>query len=114
MLTKKIFFDRLGTAYQTHFFSMNNPRPEPVKVYVTKNALTSGVFLVEARISACGHFATGKNELGHYYTYTIGKSAFFNFEEAKADFEKRKTSAIKSAKKKLQKLKNLEFSFTEC
>lgn len=67
MLTKKIFFDRLGTAYQTHFFSMNNPRPEPVKVYVTKNALT-----------------------------------------------KRKAFAIRSAEKKLQKFKNLEFSFTEC
>ena len=92
---------------------MNNPQLEPVKVYVTQYALTSGVFLMKARISVCGRFATGKNALGQYNTYTIGKSAFFNFEEAKADFEKRKTSAIKSAKIKLQKLKNLEFSFIE-
>ena len=91
---------------------MNNPQPEPVKVYVTKYVLTSGVFLMEARISECGRFVTGKIPQGvHYTTFTIGKSAFFNLEEAKADFEKRKASSIKSTKKKLQRLKNLEFSF---
>lgn len=90
---------------------MNNPQPERVKVYVTQYALTSGVFLMEARISACGRFATGETPLGQYNTFTIGKSAFFNFEEGKADFEKRKASAIKSAKKKLQKLKELNFNF---
>lgn len=91
---------------------MNNPQPEPVKVYVTKYVLTSGVFLMEARISECGLFVTGKIPQGGYYTtFTIGKSAFFNLEEAKADFEKRKASSIKSTKKKLQRLKNLEFSF---
>lgn len=88
---------------------MNNPQPEPQKVYVTKYALTSGVLIMEARISECGRFATEKNALEHYNTFTIGKSAFFNLEEAKADFEKRKASSIKSTKKKLQRLKNLEF-----
>ena len=77
---------------------------------------------MEARISEWGHFVTGKIPQGVIAfevvlwddTFTIGESAFFNLEEAKADFEKRKASAIRSAKKKLQKLENLEFSFTEC
>lgn len=94
---------------------MNNPQPERVKVYVTQYVLTSGVFLMEARISECGRFVTGKTPLGAYHnTFTIGKSAFFTLEEAKAIFEKRKASAIKSAEKKIKKLKSLEFSFTEC
>lgn len=113
MLTKKNFFDKLGRANQTHF-SMNNPQPEPQKVYVTGYALTSGVFLVEAEISECGRFARAKNQFGLNTAYTLGKSAFFSVEEAKAIFEKRKASAIRSAKKKLQKLENLEFSFKEC
>lgn len=98
---------------------MNNPQPKPIKVYVTEYALTSGVFLMEARISECGRFVTGKIPRGEMAfevllwdkTFTIGKSAFFNLEEAKADFEKRKASSIKSTEKKLQRLKNLEFSF---
>ena len=91
---------------------MNNPQPKPIKVYVTEYALTSGVFLMEARISECGRFVSGKTPQGEYHnTFTIGKSAFFNLEEAKADFEKRKASSIKSTEKKLQRLKNLEFSF---
>ena len=89
MLTKKNFFDKLGRANQTHF-SMNNPQPEPQKVYVTGYALTSGVFLVEAEISECGRFARAKNQFGLNTAYTLGKSAFFSVEEAKAIFEKRK------------------------
>jgi len=93
---------------------MNNPQPEPVKVYVTEYALTSGVYRTEAEISKCGRFASAKNQFGLNTSYTLGKSAFFNLEEAKADFEKRKASAIKSAEKKIKKLKSLEFSFRDC
>ena len=92
---------------------MNNSQPEPLKVYVTEYALTSGVYLTEAEISESGRFASAKNPFGIDTSYTLGKSAFFTIEEAKANFEKRKAFAIRSAEKKLQKLKNLEFSFTE-
>jgi len=93
---------------------MNNPQPKPVKVYVTEYALTAGVYLTEAEISECGRFARAKNQFGTDTAYTLGKSAFFTVEEAKANFEKRKASALKSAEKKIKKLKNLEFSFTDC
>lgn len=93
---------------------MNNPQPKLVKVYVTEYALTSGVYRTEAEISECGRFARAKNQFGLNTANTLGKSAFFTVEEAKKDFEKRKAFAIRSAEKKLQKLKNLEFSFTEC
>lgn len=92
---------------------MNNPQPKLQKVYVTEYALTSGVYLTEAEISKCGRFATERKPLGAYNTNTLGKSAFFTVEEAKANFEQRKASAIKSAEKKIKKLKTLEFSFTE-
>jgi len=88
---------------------MNNPQPKLVKVFVTENSLTSGVFKAEAEISDCGRFAVVKNLIGVDAVYILGKSAFFTAKKAKANFEKRKTSAIRSAKKKLQKLKNLEF-----
>ena len=93
---------------------MNNPQPKLAKVYVTEYALTVGVYLTEAEISDCGCLANVKNQLGRDTLHILGKSDFFTVEEAKANFEKRKASAIKSAEKKLQKLKNLEFSFTEC
>ena len=93
---------------------MNNPQPKLLKVYVTEYALTSGVYLTDAEISECGRFARGKNQFGLNTAYTLGKSAFFTVEEAKANFEKRKASALKSAEKKIKKLKTLEFSFTEC
>lgn len=92
---------------------MNNSQPKPVKVYVTEYALTAGVYLTEAKISDCGRFARAKNQFGTDTAYILGKSAFFTVEEAKANFEKRKAFAIRSAEKKLQKLKTLEFSFTE-
>ncbi len=105
---------KLGTANQpSQKFTMNNPQPKLLKVYVTEYALTSGVYLTEAEISECGRLASGKDQVGRHTMHTLGKSAFFTVEEAKANFEKRKASAIRSAKKKLQNLKNLEFSFTE-
>jgi hypothetical protein len=105
---------KLGTANQpSKKFTMNNPQPKLLKVYVTEYALTAGVYLTEAKISKCGRFASGKNQFGLDTVHTIGKSAFFTVEEAKANFEKRKASAIKSAEKKIKKLKALEFSFTE-
>ena len=93
---------------------MNNPQPEPQRVYVTEYALTSGIYLTESKISDCGRFASGKNQFGMDTTNTLGKSAFFTVEEAKANFEQRKASAIKSAKKKIKKLETLEFSFKDC
>ena len=92
---------------------MDNPQPKPVKVYVTEYALTAGVYLTEAEISDCGRLANGKNQFGADTVHTLGKSAFFTVKEAKANFEQRKASAIRSAKKKIKKLETLEFSFTE-
>ena len=93
---------------------MNNPQPKLLKVYVTEYALTSGVYLTEAEISDCGCLASGKDQVGRDTMHTLGKSVFLTYEEAKKDFENRKASAIKSAEKKIKKLKNLDFSFKEC
>jgi hypothetical protein len=115
VLTEGKFFVKLGTANQpTQKFTMNNPQLKLLKVYVTEYALTAGVYLTEAEISECGRFARAKNQFGADTAYTLGKSAFFTVEEAKANFEKRKASAIKSAEKKIKKLETLEFSFTDC
>ena len=92
---------------------MDNPQPEPQKVYVTRYALTSGVYRTDSYFSNVKYVAFVKNPQGAIVTLKIGKSVFLTYEEAKKDFEKRKASAIRSAKKKLQNLENLEFSFKE-
>lgn len=95
---------------------MTNPyQPEPTRiVYVTRYALTSGVYRTDSYSSNLYYVAFVKNPQGDIVTLKVGKSVFLTYEEAKKDFEKRKAFAIRSAKKKLQNLKNLEFSFTEC
>ena len=90
---------------------MNIPQPELVNVYVTEYALTSGVYLTQAKMSECGRFVCGKNQLGVKTSHMLGKSAFFTLEEAQENFEKRKASALESAAKKINKLIHLEFSF---
>lgn len=93
---------------------MTNPYlPKPQRVYVTAYALTSGVYRTNSYSSNLNYVAFVKNPQGAIVTLKVGKSVFLTYEEAKKDFEKRKASAIRSAEKKLQKLKNLEFSFTE-
>ena len=90
---------------------MNIPQPELVNVYVTEYALTSGVYLTQAEMSKCGQLVSGKNPRGVKTAHTLGKSAFLTVEEAQADFEKRKASALESTAKKINKLIHLEFSF---
>jgi hypothetical protein len=95
---------------------MTNPyQPEPQRrVYVTRYALTSGVYRTNSYSLNPYDVAFVKNRQGAIVTLKVGKSVFLTYEEAKKDFEKRKAFAIRSAKKKLQNLKNLEFYFTEC
>ncbi len=94
---------------------MTNPyQPEPQKVFVTRYALTSGVYRTNSYFSNLKYGAFVKNPQGAIVTLKIGKSVFLTYEEAKKDFENRKASAIKSAEKKFKKLKNLDFSFKEC
>ena len=93
---------------------MTYPQPEPQRVFVTRYALTSGVYRTDSYSSNLYYVAFVKNPQGAIITLKVGKSVFLTYEEAKKDFEKRKAFAIRSAEKKLQKLKNLEFSCTEC
>ncbi|QDB71388.1 hypothetical protein Mic1_19 [Microcystis phage Mic1] len=93
---------------------MTNPQPKPQRVYVTRYALTSGVYRTNLYSSNLYYTAFVKNPQGAIVTLKFGKSVFLTYEEAKKDFEKRKAFAIRCAERKLQNLKNLEFSFTEC
>lgn len=92
---------------------MNNPEPETRRVYVTRYALTSGVYRTDSYYSNLQYVAFVKNPQGAIVALPIGKSVFFTYEEAKKDFEKRKAKAIWSAKKKLQNLKDLDFTFKD-
>ena len=92
---------------------MDNPQTKSQRVYVTRYALTSGVYRTNFFYSDLKHLIFVKNPQGAIVTLKIGKSVFFTEEEARKDFEKRKAKAIRSAKEKIQKVKDLQFSFKD-
>lgn len=75
-------------------------------VFVTKHALTSGPFMVEAEISHEGRMASWG---GSYPQHAHGKDFWLNEEDALKDCERRRFEKIKSLEKQKAKLEKMTF-----
>ncbi|HDZ9010909.1 TPA: hypothetical protein RUY31_003619 [Klebsiella quasipneumoniae subsp. similipneumoniae] len=82
-----------------------------MKVFVTKYALSSGPFVVEAKIMFKGNMASW--EAGGYTQTAHGKDFWLNEEEALADCERRRLAKIKSIDKQRKKLEEIKFTIAE-
>ena len=79
------------------------------KIYVTKYALTSGVFSIDAEIKPGGKSATFRDEMNHRW-FVYGKEFWLTPEEAIADCEYRRKSKLLSLEKQKHKIENLNFN----
>lgn len=77
-------------------------------IYVTKYALTTGPFKVEAELKYAGTMASWRQN--GYPQSAQGKDFWLTPEEAIADCERRRVAKIKSCEKQVQKLKGMTFS----
>lgn len=77
-------------------------------IYVTKYALTSGPFKVEAELKYDGSMATWRQN--GYPQALHSKDFWLTPEEALADCERRKEAKIKSCEKQIKKLQAMTFS----
>lgn len=83
---------------------------KPVKVYITKYALTKGIEEEE-------HCIKKSNTLNEYYVsilngyklYIIGIDAFLTLEEAQSKAEQMRLKKIASLKKQIDKLEKIKF-----
>ena len=81
------------------------------KVFVTKYALSSGPFAVDAEIHHGGTMAYWRS--GGYPQAAHGKDFWLNQEEAIADCERRRLAKIKSIEKQRKKLEEMKFTIAE-
>ncbi len=98
-----------------------SPMREPEKrtVYITKYALTQGVYPIEVVLSTQTHaqppsWATGAYVYGGKIgempsNYRLGKDAFLNREAALADAEYKRVCRIKALEREIEKLHSLAF-----
>lgn len=78
-----------------------------MKMYITMCALTKGVRLMECKASM--HDPDYVNPDGWYGYIRVGTEAFAELADAKAKFEKMHAAAIKSAERRLAKLRAMKF-----
>lgn len=78
------------------------------RIYVTKYALTTGVFSVDAELKPDGKSATFRDEMNHKW-FVYGKDFWLTSEEAIIDCERRRTAKLKSLEKQKQKIESLNF-----
>lgn len=83
------------------------------KIWVTKYALTSGVFTVTAEISNGGDMANYKRKGATFREFAHGKDFHLTEECAKARFEEMRRQKQVSLAKQKAKLDSLNFSVTE-
>lgn len=79
------------------------------KVYVTKYALTGGV----RRNDVVKLWTSDLSGRTYADAYELGKDAHVTLDDARAAFEKMRASAIKSAERKLEKLRAMKFEVKE-
>lgn len=86
---------------------MENTNEKTITAYVSKYALTRGVFGREVRIT--NSVADMAVTLDQYPMYLHKGDWFLTEEEAKADAENRRKKKIASLKKQIEKLEKLKF-----
>ena len=80
-------------------------------IYVTKYALTSGSFKVEATLKEGGAMAVSKD--GCYPSYWHRNEFWLTQDEAIADCENRRVAKLKSLQKQKEKIQTMKFEFKE-
>lgn len=78
------------------------------KIYITKYALTTGVFSVDAKIKSDGTSATFYDKR-NMPQFVYGKDFWLTPEEAFIDCERRRINKLKSLEKQKQKIESLNF-----
>lgn len=81
-------------------------------VYVTKYALSSGIFTADAELKSDGKSASWKDIKG-YRWFMYGKDFHLTEEEALADCERRRKAKLTSIEKHKSKLEKMTFTFGE-
>ncbi|MPU29098.1 hypothetical protein FVB13_08045 [Escherichia coli] len=83
----------------------------PTLVYITRYALTTGAFSVEAEILDDGNTAAYfVGYEGKYISYAHSGEFWFSESEAIADCERRRSNKLNSLEKKIKKLKSINFN----
>lgn len=77
------------------------------KVFITKYALTKGIYEVEVNTTRNKDRVLVSDS--YYPQYFYGNEFHLTMEEAKKDAEKRRLEKIQSLEKQIEKLKNLKF-----
>lgn len=80
-------------------------------IYVTKYALTSGPFKVEATLRNDVSMAVWRE--GSFQCYAHGNDFWLTKDEALSDCEKRRAAKLKSLQKQKEKIKTMKFEFKE-
>lgn len=87
------------------------------KVYVTKHALTDGVRRHDVKSLWCpessGRTYADVGKDNFHKLYLLGRDAHVTIADAEQAFEKMRASAIKSAEKKLERLRAMKFEVKE-
>jgi hypothetical protein len=78
-------------------------------VYITKHALTKGVYQFEAVHSNVENLVRGATPKTQYENFFLGKDCFLTLKEANVEAKKTRLSRIASLKKQLQKLEATNF-----
>ncbi|KHS77000.1 hypothetical protein QT13_01800 [Pectobacterium brasiliense] len=81
------------------------------KIYVTKYALTSGVFAVEAEVEDT--MATFKRDVSYFTEFAHGNDFHLTHKEALADCERRRKAKISSLDKQRKKLEAMKFEIED-
>lgn len=83
------------------------------KVYITKYALTYGVFTVEGELVADGTAVSYKRDAGYFQEYAHGKDFQLTEEDALARAEEMRIAKLKSLDKQMKKVSAIKFQIKE-
>lgn len=83
------------------------------KIYVTKYALTYGIFSVDGEISEDGKMASYKQSGAYFTEYVHGNDFHLNKESALSRAEEMRKRKLQSLNKKAQQISAMEFSIKE-
>lgn len=78
-------------------------------IYVTRYALSSGVFIAEAEVGNNGSKSASWKDANGYWWFMHGKDFHLTEEEALADCERRRKAKIASIEKQRAKLEKMTF-----
>lgn len=83
---------------------------ELVTVYITKYALTRGIYRCQGKISALGYFSSRRSR--YILCAAMGRDAFLTLEEAQENAVRKAERAIVSTRRKLTRMQSVLKDYT--